>query len=211
MPISNADQLPIFPLEVVMFPGQKLGLHVFEEQFVALVYHCLETDEPFGIVCSEDGQLAPIGCAVRIIQIDKEYDDGTMDVVVEGELRFRIQELHQERVYPTARVELYEGIDNLPDPAVRNRVITLHMKLMELLGEHLSPHQYEGARHISYVVAPTSGLDLSGQQTLLERKDEQGRLDQLVDHLKEAIPMVEHRREVARLAMSNGHHPKSNK
>ena len=53
-------------------------------------------------------------------------------------------------------------------------------------------------------------MDLSGQQALLEHRDEQSRLDQLVSHLKEAIPLMEHRREMARLAMSNGQQPKSN-
>ena len=193
-----------------MFPGRKLGLHIFEKQFVDLVYHCLETDEPFGIVFSEDGQLAPVGCTARVIQIEEEHQDGSMDIIVEGEVRFRISELFQERTYPTAKVDLYEGIDNIPDPNVRNRVITLHMKLMELIGEHLELYQYEGSRHISYVVPPTSGMDLSGQQALLEHRDEQSRLDQLVSHLKEAIPLMEHRREMARLAMSNGQQPKSN-
>jgi hypothetical protein len=113
--------------------------------------------------------------------------------------------VRQERAYLTAAISSYEGIDNLPDPGVRERVITLHMKLLELSGEPLRPDIYEGARFVSYVVGRNAGLDLPRKQELLELRAEQDRLEYLAGHLEQVIPEIERIRDRARRIRSNGH------
>jgi hypothetical protein len=119
--------------------------------------------------------------------------------------RIRVLEVRHERSYLTARTRSYETLDNLPDPSHRERVITLHMKLLELSGEKLRPSLYEGPKLISFVIAQNAGLDLARKQELLELRSEQDRLSYLADHLEQIIPEVERARERMRRVRSNGH------
>jgi ATP-dependent Lon protease len=205
MAIHSTEDLPLFPLGLVLYPGEALPLHIFEFRYRELIRFCMETDEPFGVVMVEEDRMATVGCTARVERVLRRYDDGRMDIVVRGEERFRIAEVRQERPYLTATVESYEGIDNLPDPSLRERVITLHMKLVELSGDSLRPSQYEGPKHVSYVVAQNAGLDLARKQELLEIRSEQQRLDYLGEHLEQMIPEVERARSRARRIRSNGH------
>lgn len=104
------EELPLFPLNTVLFPYASLRLHVFEERYRQLVHDCLNRDRPFGVVLirsgSEIGASDPymVGTAVRIVQVDT-YDDGRMDIQVQGERRFRIRQLDESKPYLVGFVE----------------------------------------------------------------------------------------------------------
>jgi ATP-dependent Lon protease len=205
MPIPASDALPLFPLGLVLYPGETVPLHIFEERYRDLVRYCLETEDPFGIVWQEDEELARVGCTARIERVLEQYEDGRMDIVVKGEERFRIEEVKQERLYLTAQVESYEPMEGVVDPSERERVITLHMKLLELAGETLRPAIYEGPKLISYIVAQNAGLDLARKQEVLELATEEERLQYLAAYLEQLIPEVREARERRRKVQSNGH------
>ncbi len=205
MPIPTPDALPLFPLGVVLYPGEPMPLHIFEERYREMIRYCLETEEPFGIVLAQDEDLAHVGCTARIDRVLQRYEDGRMDILTMGEERFRIEEVHQERLYLTARVTSYEPMEGIPNPAARERVITLHMKLLELAGENIRPVIYEGPKRISFVVAQNAGLDLESKQEVLELQTEDERLDYLGAHLEQLIPEVRKARERNRRIQSNGH------
>jgi len=111
-------ELPLFPLNLVFFPGQVLPLHIFEPRYRELIAHCLETRDPFGIVLQrEDEVFEPgdqdknlIGTAARIIGSEK-MDDGRMNVTTIGTKRFRVHTLHNHRNYLTAEVSHYPIIN----------------------------------------------------------------------------------------------------
>jgi len=205
MAIPQPDDLPLFPLGIVLYPGETVPLHIFEYRYREMVRYCMETNEPFGVVLTEEDRMASVGCTATIDRVLRRYDDGRIDILARGLERFRIEEVRQVRAYLTASVDSYEVLDNLPDPEARERVITLHMKLLELTGEKLRPNIYEGARLVSFVVAQNAGLSLSEKQALLELRSEQERLDQLAGHLERMIPEVELARERARKIRTNGH------
>lgn len=205
MSIPASDALPLFPLGLVLYPGEAVPLHIFEERYRDLVRYCLETDDPFGIVWMEDEELARIGCTARIERVLQRYDDGRMDIIAVGVERFRIEEVKQERLYLTAQVESYETMEGVVDPTERERVITLHMKLLELAGETIRPAIYEGPKRISYVVAQNAGLDLARKQEVLELATEEERLQYLASYLETIIPEVREARERRRKVQSNGH------
>jgi ATP-dependent Lon protease len=205
MPISQPDDLPLFPLSLVLYPGESVPLHIFEYRYRELVRFCLETSEPFGVVLVENDRLAKVGCTARIEKILQRYEDGRIDIVVRGEERFQVEEVKQERAYLTASVATYERPEPLPDVAARERVITLHLKLLELSGETIRPSVYEGSKKVSYIVAQNAGLDLAQKQELLELTSEEERLDLLARHLEKLIPQVQEARERARRIRSNGH------
>jgi uncharacterized protein len=122
---GQLEQLPLFPLHTVLFPYAQLQLHVFEDRYREMVRSCVEFDRPFGIVLiregSEVGGLASpymVGTAVRILKVIP-YDDGRMDIHVEGERRFRIREIDEEsqpylvgKVEPVMEIELEETAEN---------------------------------------------------------------------------------------------------
>jgi uncharacterized protein len=105
------EELPLFPLNTVLFPHASLQLHVFEDRYRQMVNMCLEFDRPFGIVLIRTGSeidthVDPymVGTAVRIMQVHT-YDDGRMDIQVQGERRFRIRTLDESQQYMVGRVE----------------------------------------------------------------------------------------------------------
>ena len=76
--------LPLFPLEVVLFPRADLALHIFEDRYKELIADCLEHQWEFGVVLLQENSLANIGCTAAISEVARKYDDGRMDIVVRG-------------------------------------------------------------------------------------------------------------------------------
>ena len=71
--------LPLFPLQVVLFPNSVLPLHIFEDRYKQLINECMAEKQEFGISLVQDNQVAKLGCTAIITQIMKKYDDERMD------------------------------------------------------------------------------------------------------------------------------------
>jgi len=203
--MSLIANLPVFPLQLVLFPEERLPLHIFEERYKALVQYCLDNDSAFGIMLVEDDDVASVGCTAEIHRVIKRYDDGRLDIEVKGAERFEVQAIHQDHVYLSADVELLPDGDPTVDPGLRERVITQHMRLLELAGRTVRPSLYEDPEHLSYVIASNAGLSVTQQQALLIMDQENDRLAFLADHLEEMIPRVEQVEAVQKKIRSNGH------
>src|SRR5436190_19583697 len=103
--------IPIFPLGIVVYPGEQLNLHIFEPRYKQLIQECFETKKPFGIPPVMDEKLKEMGTLVQVLEISKVYDDGKMDIKTEGLKVFRILEMIRE-----LPEKLYSGaIVNYPD------------------------------------------------------------------------------------------------
>ncbi len=106
-------EMPLFPLNVVLFPGMVLPLHIFEPRYQEMINRCIDADEPFGVVLASDGSdvegLArprKVGTAARITRVER-LGDGRMDITTIGTKRFRILELDRGLAYLTAKVRQY--------------------------------------------------------------------------------------------------------
>ena len=135
--------LPLFPLNLVLYPEETIPLHIFEPRYRLMVADCEETNSEFGIVLSTDGEIAQVGCSARISKRIKDYDDGTFDILVVGGRKFHLNELVDGEAY--MRVEptwLEEDTDNL-DTLLMERLITQHMRLLELAGRTVRPSLYQ--------------------------------------------------------------------
>ena len=199
--------LPLFPLNVVLYPGEPLPLHIFEFRYREMVQLCLDEGRPFGVVKAADDAISGVGCTARIRRVLRRYEDGRMDLLCAGETRFRVREVFQERPYLTASVEPFaEGDDREPvPPGVRERVITQHMKLLELAGERLRPGVYDNAERVSFLVARNAGLDLDQKQTVLELVTEAERMTYLAEHFARLIRTVRRSKRIDKLAQGDGH------
>jgi len=203
--MASIDSLPLFPLNLVLYPNEQLPLHIFEERYKDLTQYCLEHDVPFGIVRSENDTLAEVGTTARIQRVVNRYEDGRLDIAVRGEERFRLLEIHEEKSYYTADVFLLEDDGEPPEPRLKERAITQHMKLLELAGRTVRPDLYKDVETLSYVLARNAVLDGEQKQEVLERSNENERIRYLIHHFETLIPRVEQKEDVSRRIRSNGH------
>ncbi len=203
--MASIDSLPLFPLDLVLYPNERLPLHIFEERYKDLTQYCLDHDVPFGIVRSGDDSLADVGTTARIDEVVTRYEDGRLDIAVRGEERFRILEVRDDKSYYTADVSLLEEEDEPVDLALKERVITQHMKLLELAGRTVRPDLYENVEYLSYVLAQNAALDGEQKQELLEEPNENDRIRYLIRHFESLIPKVEQKEDINCRIRSNGH------
>jgi len=204
--MDSIDSLPLFPLSLVLYPGEQLSLHIFEERYKELTAYCLEHQVPFGIVRSESESWAEVGTTARIEEVVKEYDDGRSDIVVCGEERFRIETVHDDQAsYYTADVTLFEDEEASVDVDLKERAITQHMKLLELAGRTVRPDLYENVDRLSFVLAQNGALDADQKQEVLERRTENERIRYLTRHFESIIPQIEEHEGIRRRIRSNGH------
>ena len=197
--------IPVFPLEQVLYPNEQLPLHIFEQRYRDMVAYCLETDSPFGVLLSKDGKIARIGCTARIDQVVTTYEDGRMDILVRGEKRFRVDGLDESESYLVANVEDIEEPDEPLRIDLRERVITQHMRLLELAGRKVRPTIYQDVEGISFFIAHNVGLNPEQKQEILELLTENERIHYLTEHLEMLIPRVEQFEDVRKRVQSNGH------
>ena len=203
--MASIDSLPLFPLDLVLYPNERLPLHIFEKRYKDLTRYCLDHDVPFGIVQSRDDSLSDVGTTARIDKVVERYEDGRMDIAVEGKERFRILGVHDEKSYYTADVSLFEEENETVDLDLKERVITQHMKLLELAGRTVRPDLYQDVEYLSYVLAQNAALDGEQKQELLETPGENERIRYLIRHFESLIPKVEKKEDVNRRIRSNGH------
>ncbi len=203
--MARIAKMPLFPLGLVLYPNERLPLHIFEPRYKQMTEWCLATNNPFGIVFFDEGKLAEVGCTARIASILERYPDGRMDLLVNGEQRFNVAQLFNDRAYLTADVELIDEPGEAPKRELQERVITQHMRLLELAGRTVRPSLYENEPALSYVIAPNAGLTPQQKQEVLELLTENQRIDYLILHLETLIPRVEQMEELRRKVQSNGH------
>src|SRR6202022_3746365 len=126
--------LPLFPLDVVLFPGTPLPLHIFEPRYKEMISECLDRKISFGVVRAKEEGSAEIGCTAEIITVTRKYPDGRMDIVTEGRERFEVMQVNQERSFLQAEV-LY--LQDAPDRATAEEVaqaVKLHGEIITLAG-----------------------------------------------------------------------------
>ena len=178
--VPRERRLPLFPLNVVLFPNAMLPLHVFEERYKSMVSDCLDSDSRFGVVLiksgAEVGEAAmphPVGTVAQIERVNR-LDDGRMILNVAGRERFKIKELFEDRPYLSALVELLEEDSGakLPDAdmeAVR-KAASRHVKLLLGLrgGWVHRPQLPDDPVALSYFIAPVLQVGLGQKQGLLQ-------------------------------------------
>ncbi len=203
--MTRLDRLPLFPLQLVLFPEQTLPLHIFEPRYRDLLAYCLETEEPFGVLLNTDGHMAGVGCTARIDRVVQRYEDGRSDIVTLGETRFVVEEMLHETTYLTAYVRpLRDTVLSAP-PNLRQRAIAQHLKLSEYLGEIPRPTAYGENRFLSFFLAQRSGLSIEQQQAILESTSEEVRLEMIVEHLGDLLLQLQRAADEREKIRSDGY------
>jgi Lon protease-like protein len=196
--------LPLFPLEVVLFPGTPLPLHIFEPRYKEMIAECRTSGAPFGVVRALDQGIADVGCTAEIVSVTKEYADGRLDLVAEGRKRFEVLELNQERPFLRAEVLLVPDEPGSAPEEETTRAINLHLEILSLAGaaQDLSAADQN---LLSFYLAGSLPLDLDFKQQLLAMRSEASRMHAVAAYLEGILPRL---RQVARAqerAGGNGH------
>ncbi|MCB9419860.1 MAG: LON peptidase substrate-binding domain-containing protein [Ardenticatenaceae bacterium] len=175
-------ELPLFPLNTVLFPGMPLPLHIFEERYQEMIRLCLVEKRPFGVVLIREGQAEhgplaepyAIGCTADIIQVQK-LDNDRLFIMTVGQDRFRIQSLDRERPYLVGQVELLplaqEPAESLQIAAARLYPLVLeYLKILAEVGKvEFDPEQIsQDPDELGFLAASFIQLPIEEKQDLLE-------------------------------------------
>lgn len=109
--IPKITTLPMFPLGLIVLPGEQKVLHVFETRYKELVVDCMQNQANFGIPFMRNGEITQYGVEVKIVSISKSYDNGEIDIVVEGIEAFKILKymaVLSPKLYGAAHIEAFE-------------------------------------------------------------------------------------------------------
>jgi len=197
--------LPLFPLDLVLFPGTVLPLHIFEPRYREMVSECLAEKKNFGVVRAKDEGVAEIGCTAEIVDIPKKYDDGRMDIVALGRERFETMRINQERSFLQGEVIYLQDELDLSSPEERAQAMKLHGELMTLAGAQAQGSSEIAGDNLAYHLAGSLPLDLDFKQTLLEMKSESERVQAIISFFETILPSMRRTVRVRKKAGGNGH------
>ncbi len=198
--------IPIFPLAIVVYPGEELNLHIFEPRYKQLITECVEAKKPFGIPVVLNNIVAEYGTMVEVIEVTKKYDNGEMDIKTRGQKIFRILEIIKDvpdKLYNGAIVNYpqnKQGGSRLLMQKVTDAILQLH-KLLKVEKDFKKDEK----ELWSYDVAHHAGLNLDEEYELLMLMQELQRQEYLKRHLAKVLPVVAEMESLKEKIKLNGH------
>jgi Lon protease-like protein len=196
--------LPLFPLDVVLLPGAPLPLHIFEPRYKEMIKECLDQKRSFGIVRAKEEGFVNVGCTAEIINVLKTYADGRMNILAEGQRRFEVLQVNQERSFLQAEVFYLADEGDLPLAAEQEKAVRLHGEIMQLAGAQPDKSETVSGQ-LAYRLAGSLPFDPDFQQVLLEMNSEADRIRAVISFFERILPMLQRNAKAKRRAGGNGH------
>ncbi len=196
--------MPLFPLDVVLFPAAPLPLHIFEPRYKEMIRELLDTKEQFGVVRALAEGIADVGCTAEIVALAKEYEDGRMDIVTEGRERFEVMQVNEERTFLRAEVLYLVDEPDRPSKDDVLRLLELHREALDLLGATVEPPP-AAEKQLSFLIAAAMPFDPDFKQKLLALRSEPVRIQALISYYDKIMPGLRRAVKVRRKAGGNGH------
>jgi ATP-dependent Lon protease len=197
-----ARLLPLFPLQLVVFPGSAVPLHIFEPRYREMVGEAEASGAEFGIVLappSQEGGIVDTGCTVIVENVLHRHPDGRFDVLTRGKRRFRITSINEDRDYLQGAVEYFEDEAFEPTPLeLRQKAIAICKQLIQESDIDLNDPL------LSFRLAEAVD-DLDFKHSLQRTRSELERLKRLVAFAHEYVPRLEYAAKMKRVAPTNGH------
>jgi len=204
--MEGAVLMPLFPLELVLFPGQNLNLHIFESRYRQLVHECYEQERTFGIPRYKEDTPLKFGTEVKLVKIAMTYPDGRMDIITTGVGPIEVNRYlkkHPEKLYPggyiTRKYWDNEGIDHLYKE-LKSDLLNLY----EYMNITKIPKILSGA-FTTFQIAEKVGFNPDQEYEFLQIPGEEERQLYMLDHLSVMIPKIKEMEEVRKKIQMNGH------
>lgn len=198
--------IPIFPLSIVVYPGEQVNLHIFEPRYKQLIGECYREKRAFGIPAVVDNKMQDFGTLMQIMEISSVQDNGEMDIKTKGDKVFRILEVIKEipdKLYCGAIVNYPRNFEAIKQEVV-NKLIASVRELHKLLNVSKDFKKPDEAL-TSYDVAHHVGLTVQEEYELLNLMDERQRMEYLRRHLAKVIPMISQMEGLKERIKLNGH------
>jgi Lon protease-like protein len=197
-----AFELPLFPLNTLLFPEMPISLHIFEERYKLMIQRCLENDEPFGVVLIRQGREAggdaapfEVGCMARINHVDR-LEGGRMNLVAIGEERFKIEAVYRDKPYLTGMVNEFPLLDDIgSDLCTRGRYLNeLMAKYLDLLRRvsevNLRGKMPANSLSLAYLGATLLQMPADKKQPLLTHTTSSDLVKAVMDMYRFEIPVL---------------------
>jgi Lon protease-like protein len=197
------DEIGLFPLPLVLLPGEHAPLHIFEPRYKELIGECLEGDGAFGLVLADDEGMRRIGTRAAVVEVLERFPDGRLNIVVEGRDRFRLVELTEGRSFTTAEVDELEDEGEDPTDAERERCLAAYDRVVAAAEADLEELDRDAA-DLAFQIAARIDLGTEAKQRLLELRSERERVVLLASLLDRAADAVARDREIKSRAATNG-------
>ena len=197
------DELGLFPLGIVLLPTERLPLHIFEERYQELIEECLERDTEFGLVYADTDGMRDVGTRARVAEVLSRFEDGRLNILVEGGERFHVDELTDGRSFHTAHVSPLDDADDAADAdAVADAIRTFGL-LREVTGSDVEPPD-PASPQLSFALAGKVELAPGEKLMLLRELSERRRIELVQGLLEHAVLAARHMRRAAERATTNG-------
>lgn len=199
--------IPVFPLGIVVYPGETVNLHIFEPRYKQLINECYTEGKPFGIPTVIDNKLNEMGTLVRITEMVKVHDNGEMDIRTLGLRVFRVLELIKsvpDKLFNGAIVNYPDNIEGPGKRELMQKVVSaireLH-KMLKIEKDFHKPDEELGAYDIAHHV----GLSLEQEYELLGLLREEQRQEYIKRHLGKVLPVIAEMETLKEKVKLNGH------
>jgi Lon protease-like protein len=198
-------KIPLFPLDLVLFPGVPLPLHIFEQRYREMIAECIANSAPFGVVRAQSDGLAIVGCTAQIVRVLHKYPDGRSDILTLGIDRFEIEQLDDSRSFLQAEVDLLPDTGVAADRSAREQCVALYFETMHLLGAGEPNISLSFDAPVAYLLASSMPADLNFQQALLAMRSDQERTETLSSYYRAILPKLRSGAKASERASTNGH------
>ncbi|MBC8084192.1 MAG: LON peptidase substrate-binding domain-containing protein [Hymenobacter sp.] len=199
-------QLALFPLNLVVFPGEKLNLHIFEPRYRQLVRDCLSEGITFGIPPFLNEAVSQLGTEMQLLDVEKSYASGELDIRTSAVGLFRVEEFYRQ-----APGKLYAGglVEDIADDArtdilLQARISEQLQQLYDVLGLRKLMQELP-ANYRIYDVAHHLGLSTEQEYQLLEAQTETERQEIVLEHLEHILPVLLETERLKERVRLNGH------
>ncbi|MBN9379247.1 MAG: LON peptidase substrate-binding domain-containing protein [Chitinophagaceae bacterium] len=199
--------IPVFPLGIVVYPGEKVNLHIFEPRYKQLVNECYTEGKPFGIPTVIDNKLNEMGTLVKITEMVQVYDNGEMDIRTQGLRVFRVLEMIKsvpDKLFSGAIVNYPDNVEGPGKRELMQKVVNAIRELHRLLNITKDFHKPD-EELAAYDIAHHAGLSLQEEYELLGLMREEQRQEYLKRHLGKVLPVIAEMESLKERVKLNGH------
>lgn len=198
-------KIPLFPLDVVLFPGVPLSLHIFEPRYREMIAECVAGNAAFGVVRAQRDGLAVIGCTAQVVRVLHAHPDGRSDILTQGIDRFEIEQLDESRSFLQAEVAFLPDAGSPATRSAREECVALHFEALHLMGASENPMHLNLDAPVAYVLAAAMPADLNFQQALLAVRSDAERTETLSSYYRTVLPKLRSAARASERAATNGH------
>lgn len=199
--------IPIFPLQIVVYPDEPVNLHIFEPRYRQLVQECIDQKKRFGIPPVINGEVKEMGTVMEIVEVSKVHEDGSLDIRTRGVGVFKILEVIKElpeKLYSGAIVTYPENVVTDAKLGVMKEILASLRRIFERLNitnELPKPDEVINSYDIGHLV----GMSMEDEYLLLELNRELHRQEFIKRHLAKLVPAITELESIKDRIKLNGH------